>query len=595
MTRQPPIEVSPRGRATAMAASVGLLSLVASACATEAADTPPAGGGLQLAFAALAEGGCSNTPNGSGALPGDVKRLKVTISAPGAPDVVAVRDVAEVSSAGLTIRDVPVGDVSVRVTGCGGGGAARWTGESRHVAISEAADSNVRVFLAPIGQLACTGNASTLPGSDASDALSGGRAFAAAVRLDDDDAAVLGGLDRWRTTAGSRGGTAAKSTWRYDHRAGNFRAAAPLQAARAWHHAFALGGGSVLVAGGVSALSHLSSNTSPWRLLHPADAGASAVSPAAELWTQGASAVSPADVGAGGLPLSGGAQVGDRLVFAGGLDPTGAASADATWLADLDNVRDGGPGNTTTVAMQTARVRPALVGLASGDAIVWGGQATGGAEALGERLKAEGGANALVIDGDPTLRDDPNLPAMDPAVVVIQDESASGGETVLLVVGGMPRATQLDASAALSYGVRISGDNATLLPLALTGGSRPLPAGLGTSAALLPGGEVLVGGGLVGATPCGNNPNECIADGLTLLGPPADTAGTTLPLTVLDEGTLSTGRAGMSMAPVGLGLLVAGGLQAVVAPVADPTAAVSDAGQVFYLPASIGDCEPPAP
>lgn len=545
------------------------------------AVAPEPEGGLELHFAALSAGGCQATNNGRNAVPDEVDGLTVVVDIEGVPKRYERASRADVNKAaqwliGNVSANVPV---DVQVFGCAGG-KALWGGTTRGLQIEEQKETQAHVFLAPVGKLGCTGSEATSASAGESNHLSRARSLAVAAALPGGDAVVVGGLGSY---AASGDGIAARDVDIYDHQAGNFHKGPQLLEARVWHHAFALSDRHVLVVGGATGASRYGDASLPTPLLMPKQAASARPSKAAELLDlqAGTAAVSTAAVGAGSRLLASAARHGDGLLFVGGVDDVGEAVKEGTLLTGLADVAAGGTGTSKSVPLVIARARPGMLRLHDGSMLVWGGNASGKATELGERLVGDAAFQALAIDGDAGLLASTTIATVAPQLVSLGE--ANGVETVL-VFGGAGKA--LSTADVPSYAVRldVAAGKATLVAIAppsgkaLVGGIAGFAKAYG-SAALVSGGLVALSGG----APCAAG-DDCVMDEVFAVAIDGAADAAPLALTMDSVGTFGGPRFGVAAVAIDAGILLAGGQSHAVDSAAAGDAVLDPTGRVVAAP-----------
>lgn len=572
------------------ALAVGSRLLVAAAltsplACTDVEPAPAETGGFAFWFAPLTGTGCGPTSNGQSKVPDDVSGLAVTWTAAlktttGETQTGTVRGSRGDAKGGVwQIKDIPVSDdVDIEVYGCSADKKISYVGHHRDLKVEEAKDTTARIFLAPVGKLACTGS----PTGAAK--LQAPRSLAGTAVLPGGDVAVVGGLGDWSSSGG--GGTATNAIDVYDYRNGHFRKGPTIVSARLLPHVHAVGAGTkLLVAGGLTEV-RLSSKLALSLPLVPDKIEAALPTALAEVVdaSQGESAKgeeSDADIGVGKWPFSSSIHLEKDIVFVGGVDGTGTVVDQATRLSGLDDVAAGKPGLSASIKLNAARLRPALLRFPDDTVLVWGGAKT--AAGMGELIGPQAsGGEALTVTGPDSLLKDKNLPTMAPVAVSI---SGTGDVLTFLVAGGVPYEVGDSAELAPTYAVVVtkSAKTAELKPVTISGGT--LRAGLYTAGVQLPSRQLLLAGGLVAPYPvpavC-NNPDECLLDTFTVLAPPADLTAAELALTVVSSGSLGGGRFGLVAAPLPAGALLAGGQASVRK--GDTAEALDDVGEVMTFP-----------
>ena len=562
------------------------------ACTTatpDATDPEPGGPGIGLQFAALQAGSCTTTSNGAKKLPDDVATLALALRTGEGESIVRVTgsDLAAVRAKGQWLVKLKATDrLDIEVFGCDKTKQVTWYGRSNDHHIDKDKDTPARVFLTPVGKVACTGSQGTAGTLQAGRSLMGGTALLRAEDAGADnkttlvspggDALVVGGIREWSATKAV--GAGATATDIYDHRLGGFRKGPDLLVPRIAPHVHVLSDRKVLVAGGLSAAPRLGDTNLPMQMLAPDKPGAGVPDPKAEVLklfkdAEGGpgSKKAGADVGVGALPWSSARQHGTAITYAGGLQADGTASAKATRLEGLAEVATGGAGKTTAIVLAAGRVRPGLVTFGDGALVVWGGTAL--ETAIGELVvDGETQGKALDLTGADSVGG--KLASAAPLVVPLDI-----GETImtLLVIGGVPFDDPYNAAKAPTYAVTIdrSKNTAVIKPITLAGGGA-LRAGLFAAGFQTASRQVLVAGGLLAVTSvpevCGTG-SECVLDGVLLLTPPADLGADKFELGVALHGKLGGPRFGVLALGVPAGVLLAGGQSSLFPP---PTPEAAD-------------------
>ena len=569
-----------------------LATSLLSACADEPAPQQPT---FELHFASLEAGGCEPSPNGTGKVPADVTTLSAVIEIGNSvsdPQRIAA---SKLESGRWVIGPLPIADsADVVMYGCDAAGKVVYQGRSNNTPIPDQAESIVRMFLVPVGKLACTGHKAVNTGKGQSNHLQAARSFAASTALPSGDVLVTGGIGSWDGDA--KKGVGSLDTDVYEHDGGHFHKGPAMLEKRIWHHAVALDNSMVLVVGGVSEVEAVGALPSP--LMAPTDFSAALPKNKAELLdlTQDAAGAYPAakaatvDVGAGATFMSSAIKVGDSVLFAGGIE-AGKAQRKVTRVSGLADVAAGKSGTSASFDLTLARIRPGLAAFADGAVVVWGGATEGknAAAELGE-LIAKGGdkAQPITITGGPkALFDDPMLGTFAPSVARLKED---GGKLVLIVAGGMPQKAPTNATAVPSY-LAVVGSDAKAEIKQIDLGGKALHAGLGAAALQLKTGHALIAGGLIGLSgvkPCEASAPECLMATATLITPPDSTDGDTVTLTVASV-DLGGPRAGVSAAVLPAGALLAGGQGTVTKAEDKGTAALEPSGRVVAGSLSASD------
>lgn len=535
-------------------------------CGCTTAPDAPADRGLTLTFAALEAGGCEAHPSGSGKIPDGVATLAAIIEIGDAVSETVRASVASIASGRWVVGPLPMaGNADVRVYGCDTDGKVVYHGRSNGTSIPDQTESSVRMFLVPVGKLACTGNKAVTPSKGQSNNLGSPRAFAAAAALPTGDALIAGGIGGWDGDALT--GQATVDTDVYEHDGGNFRKGPAMLQNRAWHHAIALDDHRVLVVGGVTNISAQGAQPSP--LMSPGKIAESRPTIAAEIVdVQPDAAGKPqltkaatVDVGVGTNFLSSALRVGDSILFVGGAAANNDVSKQATRISGLSAVADGGAGTTASITLTVPRVRPGLLAFGDGTVAVWGGSSQGkdAVAELGELIApgATKGTPITITSGPAALKSNTMLATYGPAVAVV---ASTADKLTFVVAGGAPRASLLKADAAPSYLVVLHKDGkADLKTLDL--GGKSLHAGVGATSARLGTGQGFIGGGLIALSsvaPCTGSDPECLIGMAALFEAPADLSGETVNVGVtwMD---LGGPRVGIAAAALPSGLLLAGG------------------------------------
>ncbi len=569
---------------TAMRTAMGftMASLLQFGCTSEPLSEHTASVGIL--FAALKD--CLDTPNGSGQVPAEIDRLVLKWSnEEGKTGTDSIKR-GSVTKGFWLVKLPATPKLEIDVYGCDKDKKLVWRGHSGGLSVESQKETKARVFLTPVSaltgaQLACTG------GATGNGLLQSGRALAGGAVLVGGDVAVVGGINNWSFASSlGAGGT---SVDLFDYRLGTFRKGPELAVARIQPHVHAIGATQILVAGGVtSVVSKVGNCGVPVCLMAPQDLAAATPGVKAEVVDlagdqTGKAKESKADVGVGALPYSSSIHLGAELLFVGGIK-AGQAVAQATRLGNFADLAAGGPGASTAIVLKTARIRPGLLKFPDGTAIVWGGAVSKKVDDLGELLAT--GATAsdkLAVTGDAALLAHLNLTTIGPVTATL----AQADDTLtFLVAGGVPVETPFKAVDVPSYLVIVNrtAKTAEIKPIALSAGA--LKAGLGTTVAQLPGGQVLVAGGLLDTKPvpgvCDKGA-ECILKDWTvvrLAGPPVET---TVTLQVVASGQLAGPRFGMTSLTLPAAALLTGGQSRLTEGDASPDAVLDNAGRIVTV------------
>jgi len=583
-----------RGARRALAAVLACAGLTG--CAI---DAPPAadGGGLALWFAPLTSGACTATSNGTSTVPEAIDRLVVNWTDPsGLPRTASIQR-AKLGKGSWEIRPLLVTDkLDIDVWGCSKDKKVVYAGRSNDLRIDEKAETTARVFMTPVGKLSCAGSsggsatlhmARSLAGATVLGRSEIDQAGKKSVALAAGDVLVAGGIKDW--SASKKLGTGSNVTDLYDHRLGQFRKGPDLLAPRILPHVLALAPGKVLVVGGVTTVQLFGQQTLPSPLLAPAQLASAQANPPGEILRlhgaageAGGSSKCEADVGVGARFLSSAIHLGSEVLFVGGVGDDGSPLKDATRLGNFQDVAGGGPGLSAPVKLIFERARPALLQFPDGTVIVWGGAASGKASDMGELIAPGATTGEAVQVTGAGLVDNPNLSTVGAVAVAL---AVSADSVTFLVAGGIPFAAPTNAANAPSYVVTVNrtAKTADMRPVALSAGT--LRAGLHAAATRLPGGQILVAGGLVApasiADVCTTS-GECVLDSYVVLQVPADLGGPQLTLTVVATGTLGGPRFGMTALPLPSGALLTGG-QSSILPPSDPADVLDNVGAVISV------------
>ena len=543
------------------------LALVLGACA---ATTPEEPHGVALWFAGLSSASCTVTGSGSGNVPDDVATLAVSLTWPGAqPKIERTSRASVQGKAGWLIKLPVTSGLDIEAYGCDANKNVIWMGRSNGFAIESQKETQARVFLAPVGKLAC---ASSVGGSGV---LQAPRSLAGGVGLASGDAAIVGGVKDWIDAGANRKtGAASTATDFYDHRAGVFQKGPDLLVPRIQPHVFALPAAPgevaatrVLVIGGSGSVASVSSKALPTPFMAPdaVDAASLPKLQAEVLDMAGGSASKSTaytgDVGVGWRAFSSGILAGEDIVLVGGVDDSGAALAIGTRIQKIADIAAGGSSQNAQITLVTARAQPALATFADGTVLVWGGATSKASADMGELIApGETGGRKLTVTGPAELLGSDALATVGPAAVVL---ARTADSLTLLVSGGMSVSHPTLGVDTLSYAVTVSRTAQTAeLKLIKLPTDIALHAGRDCATAQLPGGQVLFAGGLIApsstAQPYCKPGGECILDTYTVFDPPADLTASVLEMNatvVKFDGQ----RFGMTVLPVPAGVLLAGG------------------------------------
>ena len=571
-----------RATTIALALLVALPAMFASACADAPADDPP---GLQLMFAAL-DDACPNTTNGSGSIPEAVNTVAVVLQPEGGQPTTHRKSRSAINKAGFWeisgLKATP--DVAVQVYGCDADGKVTWAGRSNGASVVDQKESTVRVFLAPVAKIVCAGGVDA-KANDGQGHLYQPVSLAGTAMLDGGDAVITGGLGSWSGADGK--GVATFDTAWYAHQAGFFRKGPALQNKRAMHHAHGLDERHVLVVGGVSSLDLQNFDLFDGALLAPAALAGAVPKIAAELVDvgdgvqAGSVKTSPVAVGTGARFLSASIDLGDQLLFVGGVDKAGKGTRTVTRISGLAEIASGEKGTSENFDLSHARAGPALIAYDDGATVVWGGATSKNAADMGEVIdKGAKTSKKLKVGGAAALTGDANLATYGVAAAVIRQ---AGDKLWFVAAGGQPFAQAVQADKAPAYLVEVDrkAGTATLKVLALSSGD--MRGGIGTGAARLPTGEALFVGGLLAKSTvdaCTDQP-ECLINDVQLLSAPADLSGETVTLDALmPSGQLSNPGFGLSVVALPSGVLLLGGQTTVTDVQATGTKALESTGRL---------------
>lgn len=368
--------------------------------------------GPGLRFASL--GVCQATGNDDRQIPGDIDRIVVELSEGALPSPRRVQAaVSEASAQGeLVLPGVPTGaGYRLRVAGCQGT-TARWGGEARDVAVAEFEKSFPDVFLTPLGQFACMGNARS---SDGARRLSEPRVFGA-LAAGQDVAWAVGGAKRLTGTT-LEGGSGID---RVDRLSGEVSSAGSLVAPRVMALARVLDGGTVRVVGGATKI-QLAAAGKPAIWANPADAPAHG-SEVFDPLTRESRAEYEAPLPA--LPALG-AMTSGAIVAVGGSVSGAGGAADFSDALSIITVK-----TATAAQLSTKRFGAVVVELAPNLALVWGGNVDGDPARTGLLVDASKPAGEavteLTVSGGGAV-------ALFPAAAVV---GANGDVFSVLVAGG---------------------------------------------------------------------------------------------------------------------------------------------------------------
>ncbi len=557
-----------------------------SACATQTAPAGPTTG-LALTFAALTSAQCSASANGSGNVPKDVERLTVqwtadNAAAPGST-LSGRATIARESVDGTNTWNVlalPVTKkMNIEVYGCDKTGKVIYGGRTNDLAVEDQKETTARVFMTPMGKLACTG-------SGGSATMTAPRSLSGGAVLPRGDVVIVGGLGAWSSKKVI--GTATGAVDIYDYRLGQFRKGPNLQAPRIAPHVHAISETQVLVVGGLTQIDYISTLAAqPSPLLAP-DAYNDTTVPKlkAEVIDVSDNSVkaSAAEVVVGALPQSSSIHRNNDILFVGGVDTSGAPVAAATRVGGLQDIAGGGKGTKVDVTLSAARARPALLAFADDSVVVWGGSKN--ATDMGEIIGPDGTKGTpLVVSGD-TIIGHPGFTAVGSIAVVI----GGSGDTLSFLVGGGALYSTAFADNTPSYVVTVDKVQLTAVckPIALSQGT--LRVGFGAAAVKLPTGQVAIAGGVLAlkALPdiC-KNETECILDSFVILEMPTDLNAATVTFAVASSGKLGADAKGphfgMLALPLPSGSLFVGGQTGILTG-EDNDKVLDDVGEIVNLP-----------
>jgi len=576
-----------QSHATTNVRSVAGLAAMAAMLAACAATPPDESPGVALWFAGLASASCTVTGSGSGNVPDDVAMLAVSLTWPGAqPRIERTSRAALQGKAGWLLKLPVSSGLDIEAYGCDAQKRVVWMGRSNGFDIESQKETRARVFLAPVGKLACAGSVG------GSAVMHSARSLSGATSLANGDAAIVGGIKDWNVS--DKSGTGSTAADYYDHRAGVFQKGPDLLTARILPHVFALPAAAagakasqVLVIGGSGKVVAYSGLALPSRLMVADKVDAATLPPIhAEVLditsgSGGKGVQYTGDVGVGWRAFSAGTVAGDDIVLVGGVDDSGAAIGEGTRIEKIAAIAGGGAAQTSKIQLIAPRAGAAVVAFPDGTVLVWGGTPSKKLTDMGELIApGESGGRALnSLTGPAEWTDSKFLASVGAAVAVL---ASSQDSLTLLVAGGVPLGSPASAVDALTYAVTVArgAQTAEIKPVKLTGGI-VLRAGLGAAATRLPGGQVVFAGGLIALSStagiCAAG-GECILDGLTVLDPPADFGAATLELNATVS-KFDTPRFGMVAVAAPAGALLAGGQTSAV--VASSTALLIDAGQLL--------------
>ncbi|MBP46514.1 MAG: hypothetical protein CMH53_01090, partial [Myxococcales bacterium] len=333
-------------RIYSLALTLLLMAPLFAACVDQAEPSQPV---MKLSFATL-DSSCQKTVNGSNAIPSDITRLVAVLTRPDGQKSTHRAERSAVEASGTWhIKGINQGGpLSLEVFGCDASGSIKYAGQSQGIDVISQQKSSIRAFLAPVGTLACTGDASLADGAAGkSRGLPKPTSLASSVALSSGDVLVTGGLGSWLTT--EQRGTATRQTAIYEHQVGHFRAGPNLSSPRVWHHTIALTATRALVVGGVTQLNAIGDNSLNAPVMMPKTLKQSWASPSTEVLDVEVESnglakppiQSKADVGAGGNLLSAALGLADGVWFVGGLTQNVQASAEATYLKGFAALAEG--------------------------------------------------------------------------------------------------------------------------------------------------------------------------------------------------------------------------------------------------------------
>lgn len=555
-------------------------------CAAQSAPTAQTAG-LALTFAALTSAQCAVSANGSGSVPKEVERLTVQWTADNAAaagTTLSGRDtIARDSVDGTgtwTLLALPVTKkINIEVYGCDKNGKVIYGGRTNDLTIGDQKETTARVFMTPMGKLACTG-------SGGSNVMTAPRSLSGGAVLPRGDVVIVGGVGAWSSKKVI--GTATGAVDIYDYKLGQFRKGPNLQAPRISPHVHAISDTQVLVVGGLTQIDYISTLAAqPSPLLAP-DAYNDTTVPKLKAEVidvaDGSVKASTAEVVVGALPQSSSIHRNNDILFVGGVDTTGAPVAAATRVGGLQDIAGGGKGTKVDVTLSAARARPTLLAFADDSVVVWGG--TKNATDMGEIVPPDDTkSKPLVVSGD-TIIGQPGFTAVGSIAVVI---GSSGDTLTFLVAGGALYSTAF-ADNTPSYVVTVDKKNFTAVckPIALSQGT--LRVGFGAAAVKLPTGQVAIAGGVLalkGLPDICKNETECILDTFVILEIPSDFNGATVTFTVAGSGKLGTDangpHFGMLALPLPSGALFVGG-QVGILTGDDNDKVLDNVGEIVNLP-----------
>ncbi len=581
--------------------SLAVLLVAAAGCADTGSEPVAETGGIGLWFAGLADGTCSATTNGTKQVPAGIETLVAHWTALVTENGTVVKKTgtakatkAQAADSRWEIKNIPATDnLQVDIYGCGADKKLSYAGRTDSVQVEAGKKQTAHVFMAPVGDLACTGS------PVGASKLAAPRALAGWAVLPSGDVVVAGGMGSWDKDQAQ--GTAATTIDYYDQRAGHFKPAwnAHLGVGRILPHVLPLGAdsGHVLVVGGVSDAKRISADgVLAMPVLGPSQLKAAVPATKAELVTVSdppSSTASPIDPGVGTAVLSSAVSTGKSILFVGGQQQGGQVMDTATRLRDLEGVAKGGAGITEgNIKLNVPRLRPALLTFPGDDTvIVWGGMAPAGASGsnvkMGELVLDTNQPQLLTLTGNAALIADVNLNTIAPSATYL---NRAAGVVTFLVAGGVQKSS-LSADKALTYLVRVdkAAGTAELRPFNIAGGVA-VRAGLFGMAVPLDGRRVLVGGGLMSVTgavagvcdalgagedcPLGTAWTVRIAADLPVGDGPVD-------LEILAVQTLLAARFAMVAAPLPLGVLLAGGQKSTTS--GSDAATLADVGAVLTI------------
>lgn len=555
-----------------------LLAATLVGCA-DAADTPTAEpAGLGLWFAALADGTCAATANGTKQVPAGVETLVAHWTAYVQEAGVLVKKTgtakssrAQAAEGRWEIKSIPVTQqLEVSIFGCQADKKLAYVGHTDKVAIADGKKQTAHVFLSPVDGLGCVGS----PTGAAK--LLAPRAMTGSAVLPNGDVVIAGGLGTWDSSQAK--GVAGTGVDYYDQRQGHFRQGwnAHLGVGRILPHVLPLGADNahVLVVGGVLNAKRIGDAKLAMPLLGPELLKESLPATKAELLLVGdqpSTTASKVDPGVGTAVLSSAVSTGKSILFVGGQQQGGQVMDVATRLRNLEDVAAGGSGTTEgNIKLNVPRLRPALLTFPGEETVlVWGGMvpAAGAPDnsKMGELVLDNNQAQSLKITGSAGLLTDASLNAIAPSVAYVQRAT---GVVTFLVTGGV-HADTLGGAKTLTYLVKVdkTAGTAELHPVKLPDASA-LRTGLFGVATPLDGRRVLLGGGLMSVTEkvagvcdAAAAGEDCQVSSAWIIRVPTDLGAGDTPaaLELLGTQTLSVAKFGMTAAPLPLGVLLAGG------------------------------------